>query len=141
MRTISDTIDIDAPPARVWTVLSDVEAWPRWTASMTRVERLEPRPLGIGSKVRVKQPRLAAGVFEVIAWEPGRSFDWITRTPAVTGFARHVIEPTARGCRVTLSVTFSGPLAGVVVWIYGGLTRRYIRMEAEGLKRVAEGPR
>jgi uncharacterized protein YndB with AHSA1/START domain len=138
MRLFAETIDIAAPPARVWAVMTDVERWPEWTASMTRVERLDREPLRVGSKVRIKQPKLAAAVFEVTDWRPARSFDWVTSNAAVTALARHLIDPVAGGSRVTLSVEFSGPLGGLVAWLYGGLTRRYVRMEAEGLKRRSE---
>ena len=133
-------IDINAPAERVWAIMSDVERWPEWTASMARVERLDLGALGVGSRVRVKQPKLAQALFEITAWEPGRGFDWITRSAVVTAVARHVIAPSGPGVRVTLSVDYSGPLSGVIGWLYGGLTNRYMAMEAEGLKRRAEAP-
>ena len=137
MRTVSETVDIQVPPSRVWAVMTDVETWPEWTPSMTSVHKLDAGPLGVGSRVRVKQPKLAPAVMTVTAWDPDRGFDWVTKNAAVTALARHTIEPADRGCRVTLSVTFSGPLAGLITLLYGGLTRRYIRMEAEGLQRRA----
>jgi hypothetical protein len=118
--------------------MSDVERWHEWTASITRIERLDGGPLRVGSKARVKQPKLATALFDVTAWHPERGFDWVTHNPAVTAVGRHVIEPVANGARVTLSVEFSGPLASVIAWLYGGLTERYVKMEAEGLKRRAE---
>lgn len=138
VRRFSVTTDIIASPQRVWAVISDIERWPEWTASITRIERLDSGPIRVGSKARVKQPRLATALFEVTDWRPERGFDWVTRNPGVTALARHVIEPTERGARVTLSVEFSGPLAGVVAWWFGGLAQRYVQMEAEGLKRRAE---
>lgn len=137
MRTLSETVDIQAPPARVWAVMTDVEKWPEWTASVTSVQKLDAGTFGAGSRVRVKQPKLAPAVMTVTVWDPERGFDWETKNAAVAALARHTIEPTDRGCRVTLSVTFSGPLAGLIALFYGGLTRRYIRMEAEGLRRRA----
>jgi uncharacterized protein YndB with AHSA1/START domain len=138
VRIFSATRDIAASPARVWAVLVDVERWPEWTASMTRIERLDGGPLGRGSHVRVQQPKLAPARFEITSWVPERAFDWITKSPGITAIARHAIEPTSGGTRVTLSVEFSGWLAGLVVWWFGELTSRYVAMEADGLKRRSE---
>ena len=118
--------------------MSDIERWHEWTASITRIERLDSGAIRVGSKARVKQPRLATAVFEVTAWTPERGFEWLATHPGVTALGGHIIEPVDDGARVTLSVEFNGPVAGLVSWCYGELTNRYLRMEAEGLKRRAE---
>lgn len=138
MPFLTHTIAIDASPDRVWAVMSDVERWHEWTASITSVERLDDGPVGVGSRARVRQPKLRPSVYEITSWTPGREFTWATRQPGVTGIARHVVEPVDGGSRVTLSVEFSGLLATVVAWLAGGLTRRYMAMEAAGLKARAE---
>ena len=118
--------------------MSDLERWPEWTASVTEIVCTSSGALGVGSTARVKQPKLAPANFVVTAWTPDRGFDWETRNALVTAVGHHAIEPLGTGSRVTLWVEFSGPLAGLVAWAYGGLTRRYVQMEAEGLKRRAE---
>ena len=40
MRTFSITVDVAAPAQRVWEVMSDVERWHEWTASVTKVKRV-----------------------------------------------------------------------------------------------------
>jgi hypothetical protein len=138
MRSFTTMIDINASPERVWEVMSDVERWHEWTASITSVERLTPGPLGTGSKARVRQPRLLPAVFEITKWDPPRSFEWVTRSGGVTAVARHSVAPTDAGARARLAVEFSGVLAPLVAWVAGTLTDRYLQMEAAGLKRRSE---
>jgi hypothetical protein len=138
VRQFSVTTEIGAPPERVWVVMSDIERWHEWTPSITNVDRLDSGPIRVGSKARVKQPRLATALFEVIAWTPDRGFDWVARNAGVTALGRHLIEPIENGSRVTLSLEFSGPLSTAMAWLFGGLTERYVRMEAAGLKRRVE---
>jgi uncharacterized membrane protein len=134
------SIHINATPERVWDVLIDVERWPEWTSSMKSVKRLDPgRPFDVGSKARVKQPRLPSLAWEVFELEPGKEFSWDARSPGVTTTARHVIVPGANGgVTVTLSIDQSGPLSWITGLIYGGLTQRFLETETQGLKRCSE---
>ena len=138
MRTFSTSIDIAASPERVWPIMSDVERWHEWTASISGIRRLDGRPFGLGSRVLILQPRLPPNKSTVTGFEPPSGFTWVSRSPGVVATARHLIEPTAIGSRVTLSVHFGGLLGWFVARLVGGLTERYIAMEAEGLKRRAE---
>ena len=136
---IERAIDIDAPPERVWAAMSDVERWPAWTASVARVERLDRAPFGVGSRARVRQPRFPAVVWTVTALEPGRSFEWRSVTHGLTSVGSHRVDAAGdRASRVTLSLTWSGPLAPVIRLLFGTLSRRYAEMEAQGLKRRCE---
>jgi uncharacterized protein YndB with AHSA1/START domain len=138
MRTFETSIEIAAPPARVWEIISDVERWHEWTASITAIERLDSGPLRMGSRALVRQPKLPRNRFEVTALEAGRGFSWMSTSPGLRGVGHHWLEATDRGCRVTLGVDFHGLLAWPIALLYGSLTRRYIEMEAEGLKRRSE---
>jgi hypothetical protein len=107
---------------------------------MTRVERLEAGPFVEGCRVRVEQPKLPAMTWEVTDYERGRAFSWTAKRPGLTSVASHEVAAAGeRRTRVTLRIEQSGWLAWAVRPFYGGLTRRYMRMEAEGLKRRAEG--
>ena len=136
---IERVIDIAAPHEQVWAVMADVERWPEWTASVTSVERLDRVPLGVGSRARIRQPRFPAVIWRVTALEPGRSFEWQAATPGLLSVGVHGVVPDGvHASRVTLSLTWSGPLAPVIRLLFGNLSRRYVEMEAQGLKRRCE---
>ena len=132
------SVDIDAAPETVWNLLKDVERWPDMTASMDRVEVLD-EPFTLGSRARVRQPKLPAAVWTVTAYDENRTFTWESRSPGVTTTGAHEIVPTPDGkSTVRLTLDQKGPLAPVFALLAGRLTRRYVVMEAEGLKTKAE---
>ena len=135
---LTRSIDIQASPDAVWAVWSDVERWPEWTASVSRVERFDQGPLAVGHRARLRQPKLPVAVWQVTKLEQGRGFEWVSASPGarVTGY--HWIEPRGDGSRARLGVVFSGPIALLVGWLTRALTERYLGLEAEGLKARSE---
>lgn len=138
MGSVEVGIDISAPAERVWRALMDIESWPRWTPSVTEVERLESGPLKVGSRTRVKQPRLPVYVWQVTELDEGSSFTWVTHAPGVTAKAGHQITETADGSHLTVSVAWSGPMAGLVGAMYAKRTRESLTQEANGHKAASE---
>ena len=137
MRFIT-SIDIQAPPAVVWAVWTDLERWPEWTASVSRVERLDSGPLAVGLRVRIRQPKFPPAVWRVTDVDEGRSFTWVSESPGARVTGSHRIEPHAGGSRATAAITFAGPVARLVGWLSRSLTERYLQLEAAGLKARSE---
>jgi uncharacterized membrane protein len=138
MAEFRETVTVDAPVADVARVLHAVEAWPSWTASMSRVTRHGSGPLAVGEKVRVKQPRLPAATWTVTALD-GSGFAWTSSSPGVRSTGGHRAHEAGDGrTTVTLTLTMSGPLAGLIAALYARLIRRYVRTEAEGLRREVQ---
>ena len=134
MTDFSIAIEIPAPPDRVWAVLSDVERWPEWTPTVTRIERLDAGPLVVGSRARIRQPKLSPATWRVTEVVAGRSFTWVTQSPGIRVTARHGVEPMGNGTRAVLSLQFSGLLGPLVARMTRGLNERYLGIEAKGLR-------
>jgi uncharacterized protein YndB with AHSA1/START domain len=134
------TVDIDATPERVWDVMIDVEKWPEWTQSMSSVKRLDPGELREGSRVRIKQPKLAPTTMTITHIERDKCFTWRTRAPGLEVTATHTIIPQGKGSRVVLSLYFDGLVGGIIGRATRSLNERYIAFEAAGLKKRSENP-
>lgn len=137
---LEKTVAINAPPAKVWAALMDIENWPLWTASMAKVERLGSEPFAVGAQARITQPKVPPLVWTVTEFEPGAYFAWRASTRGVTSDAGHRITPADGGCTVTLSINQRGPMSWLAGLLMGKQTRRYVDMEAQGLKRFCESP-
>jgi uncharacterized membrane protein len=140
MKSFRTTIDIKAPPQRVWAVLSDIEGWPDWTASVTSVQRLDRGPLVVGSRARLRQPKLRPAIWQITKVEKNAGFTWTTKSPGLLVTGHHAIEPLEKGSasRVTLAVEFAGWLSPLVAWLTRRLNEEYLGIEAAGLKKRSE---
>jgi uncharacterized membrane protein len=133
------SIDIDAPQQRVWDVLSDLDAWPRRIETVEEVELLTAAPLATGSRVRLKQPKLPEGVWDVTIWDAPAYFEWTQKGGGITNVAGHRVEALSESkARLTLTLDMRGLLVPIFGRFYKGLTERYMTLEAEGMKRAAE---
>ncbi len=134
-----DSIEVAASADRVFATYVDVEHWPDWTASVTRVEVLDPAPLAVGTRAKVRQPKLPVATWTVSELVPGRSFTWVARGPGLRTTGRHAVEPLPDGgCRVTATLDQEGLLGGLVGRLTRGLTASYLAMEVHGIKRHCE---
>lgn len=136
-KDFSVSVQIAATPERVWAVMRDVERWHEWTPTITSVQWLNGGSMRVGARARVRQPRLPPAEWTVTAVDD-RGFDWESRMPGLRIVGKHHVTPVAAGVRVTLSVQFSGLLGGLIGRLTASINKRYIALEADGLKRRAE---
>jgi hypothetical protein len=127
-------VEIPVPPAQVWPVMTDVEKWPEWTASVTRIKVLTPGPLRIGGRARIHQPKLPPAFWRITELVPGYHFTWVSRAPGVYVTARHAVEAIASGSRVTLSIQYDGLFGPLLARWTHDLNIRHLAMESVGLK-------
>ncbi len=73
MREYLTRIDIAAPPARVWEVLTDFQAYPEWNPLIGSVEGIA----ALDQRVTVEVTPLSRSYrVRIVAWEPPRKLAW-----------------------------------------------------------------
>ena len=100
-RPIQATIEIDAPPADVWDVVSDVRRMPEFSPELRKVWVLG-RATGTGARfVGVNRRGVVAWptVSTVVRWEPQQAIAWRTRESGATWL--YEVEPAGTGTRLT----------------------------------------
>lgn len=135
-------IEIDASARSVWDVFVVVERWPEWTASVERIVPLDGAGIEVGNRFEIKQPRLPDLTWEVTEVEPGVAWTWCQRSPGATTCASHEVVPhgTER-TRVRQRIHQRGPVGVVVGVLMRRITKRYLDLEARGLKARSEESR
>jgi uncharacterized protein YndB with AHSA1/START domain len=130
---------INARPADVWHVLTDVVQWPGWLPTVISVEALDGVRLQEGARYKVIQPRVPVAVWTVTRIAPTDGFTWQAASPGLVVVADHVLRvQPGGGTKVKLRVSFDGFLGGVIARISRATTERYLAQKAESLKRTVE---
>jgi hypothetical protein len=118
MRELRREVEIDAPPERVWAVLTGFAAYPEWNPFIRRISG-ELRE-GARLEVRIEPPEGRAMTFKptVRAVEANRELRWLGRLflpRAFDGEHSLRIEPLGDGrSRFVQSERFSGLLVGLL---------------------------
>ncbi|MFD1585951.1 SRPBCC family protein [Halorientalis brevis] len=141
MHTLETTIDIDAPPAVVWRVLSEFERYPEWNEYV----RIEGTPVA-GARLTVtpgpRAGRQPSATSRVLRAEPEYELRWRSHL-LVRGLCdgEHcfTIENLGNGrSRLTQAERFVGLLAGPFVRRYGRQTAATFEGVNRAIKRRAE---
>lgn len=133
------SVDVQAPPAVIWRLISRVGDWPSWTPTVTSVEALDGLELQVGARFELRQPKLKPAVWTVRSVTAGREFVWSKGGAGLQLTAAHSIAAASSGAaRLTISVRLSGVLAPLLWPLAGPLTRQYVTQEVESLKAAAE---
>ena len=139
MSSFRYAVEVFALPRYVWAVLIDVERWPEWTPTVTRVQRLESSPLAVGSRTKIWQPRLTANAWQVTMLDERIGvFTWQTSRPGIQIIATHRMSAMPDRVSVTLALDYRGLLGPLMAWQLKDLNWDYLTKEGQGLKRHCE---
>ena len=141
MRELRTEVEIDAPPERVWRVLTDFGAYPEWNPFIRSIEG-ETR-VSSQLKIRIEPPGARGMTFRptVRAAEPARELRWLGRLLVprlVDGEHRLALEPLEGGRSKFIQ---SERVSGLLVGLLGGTlaaTERGFEQMNEALKRRLE---
>lgn len=119
MRTVSSTIDIDAPPSQVWAVLTDLAAYPEWNPLFPKASG----QIAVGERLTLaSRPTVGRSMTirpKLLAVQPGTELRWVASVPGIIGGEHsYILTAVGGGTRLVQSETFRGllvPLSGKAI--------------------------
>jgi carbon monoxide dehydrogenase subunit G len=138
---VEESIEIAAPPARVWSFIADHEGWPRWFQELSRVE-VTTGPTGVGGGRRVTIGRVVLEE-EFTACDEASHLALAvigSNIPMIAAMAESVrVEPADAGCRVTYTQGLQPRHgAGWLLALAGRRAPRQLQRALGELRRLSE---
>jgi uncharacterized membrane protein len=143
MTKLRETVDIDAPASRVWAVVQeDVTSVPKWSKQVAKVEQLDNKPPGKGTRYRYHLN--LPGIKETVEVEqttyvkPKRCNGKFIKGP-LKGTWSYTYSETKTGTHVVYEMDYE--LAGLLRFAGGLLAGQYadgIRKNMVALKKYIE---
>lgn len=138
MKSFSTTTTIHAAPEKVWAILTDAAAFPRWNPTVERIDgQIAP-----GEKITVHTTFSKGRAFpvKVAAFEPGKRMVWSGGMPLglFKGVRTYTLTPRPGGdVEFSMEEVFSGLLSPLIERSIPDM-QPYFEQFAAGLKRAAE---
>jgi uncharacterized protein YndB with AHSA1/START domain len=107
----SNSVDIARTPAEVFAYLTDLEHVPEWNWAIVSSEKLDPGPVGAGSRFRQTRsvPRPAVDMLEVTRLDPDRRLEIVGDLASYPARLTYGLSPGPRGTRLTNDVELDPP--------------------------------
>jgi uncharacterized protein YndB with AHSA1/START domain len=128
---------IETEPERVWSVLTDVAAWPTWDSGVTKVDGA----VALGGKLTISVAANPGRAFPVKVTEIDQPARLVFRggmpLGLFTGERTYTLVREGVGTRFTMREEYTGPLAGMIFKSIPDLNPSF-RQFADGLKQRSE---
>jgi len=117
MKTMSATIQIDAPPMTVWAILTDLDGYPDWNPLF----REASGQIAVGNRITLRTVHPANGRLmtvkpKITVADPGAELRWTSSLPGIiSGEHSFTLTQADGGTRLVQAETFRGllvPLSG-----------------------------
>ena len=137
MKSYDAAASIDAPPEKIWAILTDAPAYPQWDSGVQKVEGT----IAPGEKIKVVSEANPGRAFpvKVTQFEPARSMTWSGGMPLglFKGVRTFTLSPEGEATRFTMREEYTGPLLGMIWRSMPDLGPSFEQF-ARGLKARAE---
>lgn len=138
MKEFKATITIDAPPEKVWEVLTDGASWPEWDPYCERIEGT----IALGEKIKAFSKLSPGRAFPVKVSElvANKRMTWSGGMPLglFKGVRTFTLTPAGEATEFTMHEVFSGPMLFLIGRSIPDMTEPF-QKHAEGLKARVEG--
>lgn len=128
---------IDAPPERVWALLTDAAGYPAWNPTVVSIGGA----IAPGEKIRLVSTIDPKRTFtlRVSEFDAPRRMEWTSGMPLglFRGTRTYTLDAAGDGTAFRMVEAFTGPLAPLVTMAIPDLTESFERF-ADGLKTAAE---
>jgi hypothetical protein len=137
MKSYDAAATIEAPPEKIWAILTDAPAYPQWDSGVQKVEGT----IAPGEKIKVVSEANPGRAFpvKVTQFEPARSMTWSGGMPLglFKGVRTFTLSPEGAATRFTMREEYTGPLLGMIWRSMPDLGPSFEQF-ARGLKARAE---
>ena len=141
-------IEIDAPPERVWQVLTDFRRYPEWNPFVRRVAGEAARRAELDVIIQPDGGRAVRLKPRIVTFRPPRELRWLARVPGprvpglLVGEHRFVVEQLdAERSRLIHEKRFRGLLVPFLRRALDGSVARSFEATGHALKRFVEADR
>ena len=141
---VAESIVVNAPPERVWELVSDPERYLHFMSGVTRWSVEGEQATGLGARYRMLLRVGSAevgGLIELVEFKPGRDLAW-TSVTGIDQRGRWRIREHDGASRVELRLQYGVAGSGIWGWIAESLASRtvssHLRRSLQQLKRQVE---
>jgi carbon monoxide dehydrogenase subunit G len=134
----SASAEVEATPEKAWTLLKNVEEWPRWVPSLKKIEKVSQGPLDVSAQVLVVARSLITVnlLMKITEFVPGRRVVMEGKVLGVKMTRYYGLEPVG-GDKAKLSA--GGEVSGLLAFLVRRGGQKLSEEIVQALKKKVEG--
>lgn len=107
----SKEITINAEPAKVWEVLTEIEKWSDWNSKIKKPKLKEEANVGVSFTWKINGSKIKS---KIHTFDRNKMLGWTGRTFGATAIHNWYLRPTENGTKVLVKESMQGWLIGLM---------------------------